>query len=108
MVKNIEEMTFDEAIEELENILSVLQGVSNETDGNVSGDEVEAQLERADKLKDYCKKLLEKEREDIIRTAKENNIPLDEIGLDEDVLDIDFGFGDDDDDEEDDSDEDEE
>jgi exonuclease VII small subunit len=107
MAKNIEEMTFDEAIEELENILSVLQGASNETDGNMSSEEVEGQLERADQLKNYCKKLLEKEREDIIRTAKENNIPLDEIGLDEDALDIDFDFEDGDDEESgDDSDED--
>jgi exonuclease VII small subunit len=104
MVKNIEGMSFDEAIDELENILSELQ---NSTDGSgkaVSNEEAEEKLARAEQLKDYCKKLLEKEREDIIRTAKENNIPLEEIGLDEDALDISF----DDDDDEDDDDLDEE
>jgi exonuclease VII small subunit len=97
MVKNIEGMSFDEAIDELENILSELQG---STDGNgktISNEEIEEKLARAEQLKDYCKKLLEREREDIIKTAKENNIPLEEIGLDEDALDIDFDVDDDED-----------
>jgi exonuclease VII small subunit len=100
MVKNIEGMSFDEAIDELENILSELQ---SSTEGNgkaISNEEAEEKLTRAEQLKDYCKKLLEREREDIIKTAKENNIPLEEIGLDEDVLDIDFDYDDDDLDEE--------
>jgi exonuclease VII small subunit len=89
MAKNIEEMTFDEAIDELENILSELQDIGKE-DSALSTEEIDKKLDRAEQLKEHCKQLLEKEREDIIRTAKENNIPLEEIGLDENSLDIDF------------------
>jgi exonuclease VII small subunit len=98
MVKNIEGMSFDEAIDELENILSELQNSADGSGKALPNEEIEEKLARAEQLKNYCKKLLEREREDIIKTAKENNIPLEEIGLDEDALDIDFDIDDEDDD----------
>jgi exonuclease VII small subunit len=85
----IEGLTFDEAIDKLEKILENL-GDSEKNGFSMSNEEIEAQLEEAERLKNHCKKLLEKEREDIIRTAKENNIPLEEIGLDDDSMNLDF------------------
>jgi hypothetical protein len=41
---------------------------------------------------------LEQEREEIVKTARENNIPLEEIGLGAD--DLDLNFADDEEDEE--------
>ncbi|MDR2760793.1 MAG: exodeoxyribonuclease VII small subunit [Rickettsiales bacterium] len=95
-----ENLTFDEAIERLEVILSKLE----KNGPSMSTEEVEKDLDEADRLKNHCKKLLEKEREEIIRTAKDNNIPLEEIGFSEDDMDIDLA-GDDDEEEDEESEE---
>jgi exonuclease VII small subunit len=85
----VDDLTFDEAIDKLEKILESLSD-SEKNGFNMSNEEIEVRLEEAERLKNHCKKLLEKEREDIIRTAKENNIPLEEIGLDDDSMNLDF------------------
>lgn len=76
----MENLSFDEAASKLESILNELEGDTS----NLKPEEIEAKLAEAEKLRDYCKELLKKEKEDIIRTAKENNIPLEEIGITED------------------------
>jgi deoxyhypusine synthase len=86
----VEDLTFDEAIERLENILDKLNDTRNEESSSMSDKEIEEQLNEAELLKNHCKKLLDKEKEDIIKTAKENNIPLEDIGLDEKSLDLDL------------------
>lgn len=73
-------MTFDQAMDKLEKILNNLEA-NRET---MNPDEVEEQLNKAEELRDYCKDLLRQEKEELIRTAKENGISLDEIGLSED------------------------
>ena len=47
------------------------------------GQDVGKIYQEAVELRDYCAKLLSDEREEIKRIAKENNIPLSEIGLEE-------------------------
>ena len=91
----MENLDFDTAISRLENILDKL-----ENDQNLSAEETQKLYEEAEQLKDHCKNLLSKEREEIVRVAKENNISLDELDLDQDY--------DDDDDEDDDEDEEDE
>ncbi len=76
----MENMNFDEAASKLESILDELEGDT----GNLKPEEIEAKVKEAEKLRDYCKELLKKEKEEIIKTAKENNIPLEEIGITED------------------------
>lgn len=75
----MENLTFDEAASKLEDILDELEDDSN----NLSPEEIEAKVEEAEKLRDYCKELLKKEKEEIIKAAKENNIPLEELGISE-------------------------
>lgn len=70
-------ISFDEAMKLLEEKISLLE----------KDDESEKSIktyEEAIALKNYCAKLLADEREEIERVAKENNIPLSEIGLTED------------------------
>ena len=75
----MENLTFDESMKKLEDILSLL-----ETKGDsLSSEEIEAKISEAERLRDHCKELLKKEKAEIIKTAKENNIPLNEIGLSE-------------------------
>lgn len=73
-------MNFDEAMSKLEGILDNLEANGEQ----MNPEEVEAKIAEAEQLRDYCKVLLKKEREDLIKTAKENNIPLEELGLSED------------------------
>lgn len=76
--KNIMEfknLSFDEAMEQLEAKITELEKPENENNQKL--------FDEAMALKDYCAELLKKEKEDIIKIAKENNIPLEEIGLDE-------------------------
>ena len=70
-----ENLSFDEAMDLLEKKIQELEKPEN-NDNQKLFDEAMA-------LKDYCGTLLKKEKEDIIKIAKENNIPLEEIGLDE-------------------------
>ena len=89
-------MTFDQAMDKLEGILNNLEA-NRET---MNPDEVEEQLNEAEGLRDYCKELLRQEKEELIRTAKENGISLEEIGLSEDDEDdSEYEYSDDDDDE---------
>lgn len=75
----MEQMNFDEAASKLESILDELEGDTS----NLEPEEIENKIAEAEKLRDYCKDLLAKEKEDIIRTAKENNISLEELGISE-------------------------
>ena len=73
----MENLTFDEAMSKLESILNELESKGE----SLSTEEIEAKISEAEKLRDHCKELLKKEKEEIIRTAKENNIPLEDIGI---------------------------
>ncbi len=75
-MKEIKDLTFDEAMAQLEEKISLLEKEEN-ADNQELYDEAVA-------LKEYCADLLKKEKEEIKRIAKENNIPLSEIGLTED------------------------
>lgn len=75
-MKKLSEMTFDEAMDLLEKKIALLEKEENADN--------EKLYKEAVALKDYCSKLLAKEREEIKKMAKENNIPLEEIGLSED------------------------
>ena len=68
-------LSFDEAMDQLEAKITELEKPENEDN--------EKLFDEAMALKDYCAELLKKEKENIIKIAKENNIPLEEIGLDE-------------------------
>ncbi len=80
----LEGLTFDEAMEQLENTIGKL-----EKDDDADNQEL---YEEAIALKEYCSELLRREKEDIIKIAKENNIALSDIGLenseDEDIEDM--------------------
>ena len=73
----MENLTFDEAMSKLESILNELESKGE----SLSTEEIEAKINEAEKLRDHCKELLKKEKEEIIRTARENNIPLEDIGI---------------------------
>ncbi len=72
----IKDLTFDEAMTQLEEKIALL-----EKEENANNQEL---YDEAVALKEYCADLLKKEKEEIKRIAKENNIPLSEIGLTED------------------------
>lgn len=72
---NFEGLTFDEAMEQLEKKIDKL-----EKDDGATNQEL---YEEAVALKEYCAGLLKKEKEEIIKIAKENNIALSDIGLNE-------------------------
>lgn len=69
-------MSFDEAMKLFEEKISLLEK-------DEDGQDVGKIYQEAVELRDYCAKLLSDEREEIKRIAKENNIPLSEIGLEE-------------------------
>ncbi len=96
-----ENLNFDTAMSKMEAILDDLEANSDKMDP----EEVENKLKEAEALKEKCKELLRQEKEEIIKTAKENNISLEELGITEGD---DFDDDDYDDDDEDDDDEDEE
>lgn len=72
-MKEIKELSFDEAMTQLEEKISLLEKEEN-TDNQTLYEEAVA-------LKEHCAELLKKEKEEIKRIAKENNIPLSEIGM---------------------------
>ncbi len=72
----IKDLTFDEAMAQLEEKIALL-----EKEENANNQEL---YDEAVALKEYCADLLKKEKEEIKRIARENNIPLSEIGLTED------------------------
>ena len=75
-MEKIKDLTFDEAMAQLEEKISLLEKEEN-ADNQQLYDEAVA-------LKEYCADLLKKEKEEIKRIAAENNISLSEIGLDDD------------------------
>ncbi|MDR2777396.1 MAG: hypothetical protein LBB24_01340 [Rickettsiales bacterium] len=77
----MDQMDFNEASTKLEGILDELE---SDDAANLTPEEIDKKLKEAEQLRDYCRKLLKKEKADIIRTAKENDISLEEIGLSED------------------------
>ena len=70
-------ISFDQAMHQLETILNKL---SDEAD-NLSSFEVEELIQQAENLRNICKSHLTSERSNIIKTAKDNNIPLRDIGI---------------------------
>lgn len=88
-----ENLNFDTAMSKMEAILDDLEANSEK----MSPEEVENKLKEAEALKEKCKELLRQEKEEIIKTAKENNISLEELGITEDD---DFDDDEDDDEEE--------
>lgn len=83
----MENLTFDESMGKLESILDELESKSD----SLTPEEIEAKITEAEKLRDHCKDLLKKEKEEIIKTARDNNIPLEDIGItaDDDLDDYD-------------------
>ena len=75
-MEKYEGMSFDEAMKLFEEKISLLEK-------DEDGQDVEKIYQEAVELRDYCAKLLSDERDEIKRIAKENNIPLSEIGLEE-------------------------
>ena len=75
-MEKYEGMSFDEAMKLFEEKISLLEK-------DEDGQDVGKIYQEAVKLRDYCAKLLSDEREEIKKIAKENNIPLSEIGLEE-------------------------
>ncbi|GMO64951.1 MAG: hypothetical protein Ta2D_11600 [Rickettsiales bacterium] len=75
-IENIEKLDFDVAIKLLESKLDELEKVED-MEANVG------LYEDAVALKQHCEKLLAEEKENIKKIAKENNIPLSLIGIDE-------------------------
>ena len=75
-MEKYEGMSFEEAMKLFEEKISLLEK-------DEDGQDVGKIYQEAVELRDYCAKLLSDEREEIKRIAKENNIPLSEIGLEE-------------------------
>ena len=84
-MSDITNLTFEEAMKKLEDLLNVLENKGD----SLSSEEIEAKISEAEALRDHCKELLKKEKAEIIKTAKENNIPLKDIGLSEEDDDYD-------------------
>ena len=93
-----ENLNFDTAMSKMESILDDLEANSDK----LTPEEVENKLKEAETLKEKCKELLRQEKEEIIKTAKENNISLEELGITEgdDFEDDDYDDDDDEDEEE--------
>ena len=72
---------FDEYMAELEAIVNDLE--SNSETKKYSDEEVVKKINRAEELQAICRKLLADERADIIKTAQEQGISLEELGLDD-------------------------
>ncbi|MDR3078903.1 MAG: hypothetical protein LBU15_02590 [Rickettsiales bacterium] len=77
----MDQMDFNEASSKLESILDELE---SDDAANFTPEEIDKKLREAEALRDHCRKLLKREKADIIKTARENDIPLEEIGLTED------------------------
>ena len=73
--EEIKHLTYDQAMTNLEEAISQLETMPlhDSTEGEL--------YEYAINLREYCNTLLKNEKESIIRIARENNIPLSEIGL---------------------------
>ena len=84
-MSDITNLTFEEAMARLEELLNELENKGD----SLSSEEIEAKISEAEALRDHCKELLKKEKAEIIKTAKENNIPLKDIGLSEEDDDYD-------------------
>lgn len=70
---DIKNLSFDDAMTQLEEKIALLEKEENSDNQKL--------YEEAVALKEYCAELLKKEKEEIKKIAKENNIPLSEIGL---------------------------
>lgn len=73
---DIKSLSYDHAMSALERAISLLENPQHSNN--------EALYEKAIIIKAYCQELLLKEKSEIMRIARENNIPLSEIGLVED------------------------
>lgn len=79
----MENLDFDTAISKLETILDNLENNSD----TLTIEETQKLYEEAEGLKNYCKNLLDKEKSEIIKIAKENDISLDELDFGESEFD---------------------
>ena len=70
-MSDFKNMTFDEAMSQLEENINILE--KNPNDDKL--------LQETIALKDYCADLLKKDKAEIIKLAQENNISLEELGL---------------------------
>lgn len=70
---DIKNLSFDDAMTQLEEKIALLEKEENSDNQKL--------YEEAVALKEYCAELLKKEKEEIKKIARENNIPLSEIGL---------------------------
>lgn len=82
-MEKYEGMSFEEAMKLLEEKIALLEKEEE------SEEDLTDIYKEAVNLKNYCAQLLSNEREEIRKIAKENNIPLSEIGLEENDLSID-------------------
>lgn len=82
-MEKYEGMSFEEAMKLLEEKIALLEKEEE------SEEDLTDIYKEAVNLKSYCAQLLSNEREEIRKIAKENNIPLSEIGLEENDLSID-------------------
>jgi exodeoxyribonuclease VII small subunit len=76
-MENIENLSFEDAMTELDDVLSKLEGMKSPSE------ESEKLFEKANLLKEYCDNLLKEEKKEIIKIAKSYNIPLTDIGFTE-------------------------
>lgn len=78
---DISKLTFDEAMAKLEEKIKELESDSSESSDKIYQEALE--------LKEYCAKLLNEEREEIVKMAKQNGVELSDLGLeDEDYSDV--------------------
>ena len=73
--EQIKSLTFDQAMNKLEEAISILERTP------LNGPEHDQLYQYAKDLKEYCNSLLKSGKEAIMGIARENNIPLSEIGI---------------------------
>lgn len=74
--------TFDDLMNKLEECMDEIE------QGNLPEEEMLAKIQKAERIKEKCKKLLEDERDSIIGVCKSNGIDPSEIGLSKEQLDF--------------------
>ena len=72
---DVSSLTYEQAMCALEKIICLLMNPRHENNNDL--------YEKAESIKAHGKKLLAKERSEIIRIARANNIPLSQIGIEE-------------------------
>ena len=78
IVDGINHESFDSLMSEFENILDILENI---TDKEKDSDFIEEMINKASEIKQESAKLLMKEREEIVSVAKNCGISLSELGI---------------------------